>query len=440
MAASDSLPAVESPVPSAGHAASWRLSIDPYLPWLVALWAAGVLVLSVRLAGGWLKVERLKRTGVHAAPAWVADKAAALVARLLVTRPVRVLQSTIARTPVVIGWLRPVVLLPAASLVDLTPAQLEAVIAHELAHVRRCDYLVNLIQTALETLLFYHPCVWWVSSRIRAERENCCDDVAVAVCGDSASYVHALARIAQTAAAAMPLAPAARGGVLLERVSRLLGANPSHERRVTGWLAVPIVAAFAVAAVVLALPKAPLADGAVAIEAKHQEPDSPVPAVDSTGEAPHAAVPGPAPTPSTDAAISAPAATVSQVYDFANLAPPTARSGPISPPAPAMTSPAAPPTCPPRGEGVPPQSGPPAARPRHRGEGDKRVRPRLRLAPLPLQGRQQLLRGRPQADARGGLAQVPGPLHGHPAPPRRGPRLLEDATYSRPRWRGRSPR
>src|SRR5258708_40140426 len=95
--------------------------------------------------------------------------------------------------PSVVGWLRPVVLVPASALTGLTAAQLEALLLHELAHVRRHDYLVNLIQTGVETLLFYHPAVWWVSRRIRQERENCCDDLAAQLCGSAVAYPRALA-------------------------------------------------------------------------------------------------------------------------------------------------------------------------------------------------------------------------------------------------------
>ena len=97
--------------------------------------------------------------------------------------------------PTVIGWLKPVVLLPASALAGLSPNQVEAILAHELAHIRRHDYLVNLLQTLVETLLFYHPAVWWLSRRIRAERENCCDDLAVSLCGDPVAYAAALAEL-----------------------------------------------------------------------------------------------------------------------------------------------------------------------------------------------------------------------------------------------------
>ena len=118
-----------------------------------------------------------------------------IASRLGLHRGVHVVDSQLVDTPTALGLLRPVVLLPIAALTNLAPAQIEAILAHELAHVRHHDYLVNLLQTVAETLLFYHPAVWWVSARIRAEREHCCDDVAVEVSGDALSYVAELAEI-----------------------------------------------------------------------------------------------------------------------------------------------------------------------------------------------------------------------------------------------------
>jgi hypothetical protein len=118
----------------------------------------------------------------------------------------------------------------------LTPRQVEAILAHELAHIRRHDYLVNLLQTVVETLLFYHPAVWWLSHRIRVERENCCDDLAVSLCGDPVAYAAALAELEGLRSSNRTLALAATGGSLLHRVKRLLGA-PSHAGRAPGWLA-----------------------------------------------------------------------------------------------------------------------------------------------------------------------------------------------------------
>ena len=150
----------------------------------VPLWLIGVMALSSRLVAGWLVVERIKRAAMQpVSEAWL-SRVTMIANRLRVTRPVRIVESAVVSGPIVVGWFRPVILLPASALTGLAPAQLEAVIAHELAHIRRHDYLVNLVQTAVETLLFYHPASWWISRQIRVEREHCCDDVAVELCGD----------------------------------------------------------------------------------------------------------------------------------------------------------------------------------------------------------------------------------------------------------------
>ncbi len=202
---------------------------------LLLVWLCGVIVLTVRLMSGWLVVQRLRSHRTTAAPAALVDVAHRLQRRLHIARTVRFVQSAMVDVPTVIGWLKPVVLMPASALSALSPEQLEAIIAHELAHIRRHDYLVNLLQTAVETLLFYHPAVWWLSHRIRVEREHCCDDLAVSLCGDPVTYARALADLEGLRGAAH-LGLAANGGSLLQRVRRLLGA-PTHAGRGPGWLA-----------------------------------------------------------------------------------------------------------------------------------------------------------------------------------------------------------
>ncbi len=206
---------------------------------LVLAWLCGVGVLTLRLISGWLWVQRMKSHGASPAADGWQHIVARLSRRLHIARHVRLLESTLVEVPTVIGWIKPVVLLPASALAGLSPQQLEAILAHELAHIRRHDYLVNLLQTLVETLLFYHPAVWWLSRRIRVERENCCDDLAVRLCGDPYTYAKALADLEELRGAARPqafLAMAATGGSLVERVRRLLGA-PSHAGRAPGWLA-----------------------------------------------------------------------------------------------------------------------------------------------------------------------------------------------------------
>ena len=221
-------------VARAGSAGEARKLGVPLLPWIFRLWLAGVAVLSLFHLGGWSRVRRLPRQGRPAGQELQA-LARGLGSRLGIGRAVALLESTAISVPMVVGWLRPVVLVPASVLTGLPPHQLAAVLAHELAHVRRHDYLVNLLQTVVETLLFYHPAVWWVSAQIRRERENCCDDLAVTVCGDRLGYARALANLEGLRAPASPLVLAASGGLLVERIRRLAGV-PAHPPR-RSWMA-----------------------------------------------------------------------------------------------------------------------------------------------------------------------------------------------------------
>ncbi len=213
------------------------VSITPLLPWMILLWLLGVGFFSLRLAGGWLYTQRLKSYGTRPLEEGWEQTLRRLCDQLRAPRPARLLESALVKVPMVVGWLRPVILLPASALTGLTPQQLEAIIAHELAHIRRHDYLINLLQAVVETLLFYHPAVWWVSRRIRQEREHCCDDLAVAVCGDALTYARALLEVEKLRAAGPQLAMAANGGLLMNRIRRLVGAQPKHANRFSGLFA-----------------------------------------------------------------------------------------------------------------------------------------------------------------------------------------------------------
>ncbi|HUF48328.1 MAG TPA: M56 family metallopeptidase [Vicinamibacterales bacterium] len=219
-------------------------------------WIVGVAVLGVRLFGGWIVARRLTSVAVQPISGELDALVRRVAGRLALTRVVHVVESSRVAVPVLVGWLKPVVLLPASSLSGLTPTQIEALVAHELAHVQRHDYLVNLLQAAVETLLFYHPAVWWVSRQVRTEREHCCDDLAVGVC-DRLEYVSALASLAaMTAVPATALA--ATDGSLVGRVRRLL--SPERLDEPTG--SVSWVAAAGIAlAIVAAAAAVPLATG-----------------------------------------------------------------------------------------------------------------------------------------------------------------------------------
>ena len=190
--------------------------------WALPIWSCGVLLFSLRLVWASRQISALRRQS-KAAEAAVLAIVADLQQRMKLTRPVRVLVSAVADCPSVVGWIKPVVLLPAATVLGLTPQQLEAVLAHELAHILRYDDLVNMLQTVVETLLFYHPAVWWVSARIRQERELCCDDLAVDSCGDALCYARALTRLEKLRVTTPRLAMGSAGGPLLYRIQRLVG-------------------------------------------------------------------------------------------------------------------------------------------------------------------------------------------------------------------------
>jgi len=235
--------------------APWHRQLEcllrPALPWATIVWLAGVLAMSFWHVGGWLQVWRLRRFGTRPAGSAIQATFDELIQRLHIRRPVGLLESLRVAVPVVAGWLRPVVLLPVGVITGLTPRQLEAVLAHELAHIRRWDCLVQALQAVMETLLFYHPAVWWVSRQIRQESEQCCDDLAVGVCGDRHGYVRALAKVAELGVRKPAFAAAATGGKLLPRIRRVLGAERpgalSFGRCLSGVLALATIIAVGIA-------------------------------------------------------------------------------------------------------------------------------------------------------------------------------------------------
>lgn len=215
-------------------------SLEPSFPFLVAAWLIGLLLLSARMIGGVARTRRLVRNGSRAP-----DRVLRLVSRLSeqlgVQRAVRALEGTHVTVPMVIGWLRPVIVVPASLVTGLTPSQLEMLLAHELAHIRRYDFLANMLQTVIETLLFFHPAAWWLSDRIREERENCCDDIAVAACGgDRTGYTAALLALEESRDNGFLFAAAATGGdrgTLLRRAMRLMTGGPAHVDLGARWIA-----------------------------------------------------------------------------------------------------------------------------------------------------------------------------------------------------------
>ncbi|WP_375769640.1 M48 family metalloprotease [Archangium gephyra] len=284
--ASEPTPVLERALPLLGE----------HMHWLVLAWGLGVMVSSLRLLSGWLKLRRLVHEAAPAPAEWQ-ESLERLARRLGMTRPVRLLRSAALDVPAAVGWVRPVVLLPVTALTGLSARQLEMVLAHELAHIRRHDFVVNLVQTLVETLLFYHPAVWWVSRVIRVEREHCCDDIAVGTSGNAVSYARALTALESLRV--MPLGTAspamsALGGSLTDRVRRLVVAPAARcsSRWVAGASVVTLMSGVAVAAplAALVLPEPP----AAVAEAP------PPPAPPSAPAAPDFAVPPAPPAPALE--------------------------------------------------------------------------------------------------------------------------------------------
>jgi len=242
--------------PSAGPVGArpqWLASglryFDTHLPLLVVAWLLGLLAMSLRMVGGLLYVQRLRRYRVRPLGAVWQQRLAALAARSGLRRPVALLESALVQVPVVVGHARPVILLPLGAVAGLAPGCLEAILAHEMAHVLRRDYLVNLLQTVAEALFFYHPAVWFVANCVRTERENCCDDTATALIGgDALRLAHALTALAEwshsavvPAAPRLALAAMGRRGALLHRVRRLVQRRPAGPTLAEGLLAGALV-------------------------------------------------------------------------------------------------------------------------------------------------------------------------------------------------------
>ena len=209
---------------------------DPWqqaMPGIVMAWFAGAAACSFRLLMGFISAAALRRSRHAPVLTEWQQTLDRLIERMHVSRSVRLLATDRVDSPSVVGWLRPVILAPVGVLCGLAPEQVEALLAHELAHVRRHDYLVNVLQGIAESLLFYHPAVWWISNQIRAEREHCCDDLAVAASGDVLVYARALAELESMRPAHFKAALSANDGSLLRRIRRL--TNPVAAHRPAGW-------------------------------------------------------------------------------------------------------------------------------------------------------------------------------------------------------------
>ncbi|MFC0133671.1 peptidase M56 [Massilia eurypsychrophila] len=224
--------ATDAPAALAGaRLALWEQALQSRLPLVMLLWSAGAGALALRMLLGLLWVRRLSHpANCRPDPAWQ-GRVQQLAERFGINRPVRLGLVDDVPGPLTAGWWRPVILLPASVASGMPVHLLEALLAHELAHIRRHDYLVNLVQSAIEVVLFYHPAVWWLSKRIRLEREQVADDLAAGVLGEPRRLALALSELDRFQLSTTPqLAHAAHGGNLMNRIKRLVRpeSEPLH--------------------------------------------------------------------------------------------------------------------------------------------------------------------------------------------------------------------
>lgn len=243
---------------SASRFADWADRSEAALPWIVGTWILGVVWMSTGLVGAWMGLARIRRRGRRRLSPVVAAALARVSDAMRFNRRIDVAESEMIDSPTVVGWLRPVLLMPVSLTTGLSPAELEGILAHELAHLRRLDHLVNGLQVGVETLLFYHPGVWWLSAEIRREREHCCDDAALAVVGDRLVYANALASLEERRHMVQALAVSAAGGDLLSRVLRILGGpmTPRHTSLALPWFGSALGLALMVTIGASAVPRA----------------------------------------------------------------------------------------------------------------------------------------------------------------------------------------
>lgn len=228
---SEPVPKVErtaAAAPPVRQPASLASLLRPATPWLVLSWLVGVVLLSFRPIFGWHFANKARSTGISPVPQRISNAVKRIADQLGVKNPVAIYESTLATVPMVVGYLKPVILLPASAITCLSAMELESILRHEIAHIRRHDTIINFVQTFVETVLFYHPCVWWISHQVRIERENCCDDLAADNQKEAISLARALLRLEEARIASHAVV-ASNGGDLKSRVNRLV--EKSHRSR-----------------------------------------------------------------------------------------------------------------------------------------------------------------------------------------------------------------
>jgi beta-lactamase regulating signal transducer with metallopeptidase domain/beta-lactamase class D len=213
----------------------WNTSekVEKFLPWLILLWLVGVVVCAIKLSGGLFSAAKLRKLPVKVFNPKLDYLINELATQLSIKRSIKIYESSLIKVPMTIGWIYPLILIPPSRLLGLSPFQLQMIISHELIHIKRYDFLINFLQSVVETLLFYHPAAHWASRKIREEREYICDDLTLALCKDSVGYARALTKVARFQRQAEQLAVAATDGELKDRIYRLVSnaQNPGFSKK-----------------------------------------------------------------------------------------------------------------------------------------------------------------------------------------------------------------
>jgi len=205
----------------------WETLVNPWIGWIVMAWLLGLLAGAIRFSVGLGQVRSLVREARSLDDVYWLECIRKLSRQLGIDHKVRVVCSVATNVPLVIGLLKPTILLPISLLSQLSTEQIECIVAHELAHIRRCDYLANICQVIIESVLFYHPAVWWIGAEIRREREYCCDDLVLSTHTDAVLYAKALATLEQSRAVSLEksLSLAASDGPLIQRIRRIVSCS-----------------------------------------------------------------------------------------------------------------------------------------------------------------------------------------------------------------------
>ncbi|HUV29645.1 MAG TPA: M56 family metallopeptidase [Acidobacteriota bacterium] len=241
---------INTPAPTNGVSSSNRWWKHPSISrYIFMIWIAGVMLFSVYHLLGWRRARGFVRRGTSSVPPEWQARFEKLCDEFRVRRLVSFLSSSLVKVPCVVGWMKPVILVPVSMFASLDPSEIEMILVHELAHVRRYDVLVNIVQTAVETLFFFNPAIWWLSRQIRTEREDCCDDTAILRTGNRLRYARALANLEELRMFQTSFGTALTGTPLRRRIRRIVGATKprfySSVLSISGMLVViPIIAVF----------------------------------------------------------------------------------------------------------------------------------------------------------------------------------------------------